>query len=191
MCTTPPPPPRTFAITAHTCLHTDKLCNNTTQHVSMQHTHIHPTQHHLQCYSTCAHTPVTSQQTTRHATNQPTNQPAKPSFPRIHPPTNNQQTQQPTKQPENQQLTNQQARYECTQRGGGLHNLGGGGIKHTTHTAQLLTLQQYTGQPHTTNTHGREEGRSNTPTSCGHRVPTSSPQSKKPAHLQRGNGYPP
>ena len=79
MCTTPH---RTFAIAAHTCLHTDTMCNNTTQHVSRQHTHIHPTQHHLQCYGTCAHTPATSQQTTNHTTNQPTNQPAKLSCPR-------------------------------------------------------------------------------------------------------------
>ena len=32
----------------------------------------------------------------------------------------------------------------------------------------------YTRQPHTTDTHGREEGRSNTPTSWCHCVPTSS-----------------
>ena len=38
----------------------------------------------------------------------------------------------------------------------------------------------YTRQPHATDTHGREEGRSNTPTSWCHRVPTSShPHSNK------------
>ena len=42
-----------------------------------------------------------------------------------------------------------------------------------THIAQLRTLQQYTRQPHTTCTHGGEEGRSNTPTSWCHCVGTS------------------
>ena len=43
-----------------------------------------------------------------------------------------------------------------------------------THTAQLLTLRQCTGQTHTTDTQGGEEGRSNTPTSWCHCVEAGS-----------------
>ena len=115
------------------------------------------------------YTPATSKQPTNHATNQPTNQPAKLTCP-----TTNQPTQQPTKQPENQQPTNQQARYRCKQRGGGpiTWEAGGQSIP-LTHKAQLLTVQQYSTQPQTTDTHGGEEGRSNTPTSWCHCVRTS------------------
>ena len=61
-----------------------------------------------------------------------------------------------------------------------MHNLGGRGtnMPHT-NTAQLLTLQQYTRQLYTIDTHGRGEGRSNTPTSWCRCAPTSSPQSKR------------
>ena len=40
----------------------------------------------------------------------------------------------------------------------------------------------YTRQPHTTETHGGEEGRSTTPISCCCYVRTSSPNSKKKKH---------
>ena len=116
MCTTPP---KSLAITAHTGLHTDTMCCNTTSHVCRQYTH--------------THTPATSQQPTNQQTNQPTNQPphqpAKLSCARTNQPTTNQPTQQPTKQPENQQPTNQQARYQCTRGGGGVAEPGRRGDK--------------------------------------------------------------
>ena len=88
-------------------------------------------------------------------------------------------------QPEKQQPTNQQARYQCTQGevGGCITWKDGGQHIPLINTAQLLTLQQYTRQPHTTNTHGREEGSSNTPTGWCHCVPTSShPHSNQKNH---------
>ena len=106
------------ATTPHsTCLgntHTYTRPNTTYNATAPVHTH--------------TYTPATSRQPTNQPTKQPTNQPAKLICPRTNLPTTN----QPTKQSENQQPTNQQARYQCTQRGGGSHNLGGGGTKHTT-----------------------------------------------------------
>ena len=137
-------------------------------------------------------TPSTSlQHLCTHPCNQPTNQPASETPPSKNPSTNNQPTNPTTNQATRKPTANQPRSQ--------VHTRGGGGCitwEHwqqgipLTNTAQLVTLQHYTKQPHTTDTHGREEGRSNTPTSWCHCVPTSSPQSKKPVHLQRGNGYP-
>ena len=174
-------------------------------------THRHTMQqHHTACDQTIhTHTPqqLAKNQPTNQPTNHPTNQRAKLSCATTNQPKTNQSTQQPTKQPENQQPTNQKARYQCTRRGDSitwdkagqsipmsrteqciaqLEGRGGGGKG----GGMVGTGDLYTTQPHATVTDGREEGRSNTPTSWFHYVPVSSPQSKQAAHLRRGNGYP-
>ena len=116
-CAQPPPPPKTLGLTAHACLQTDTLCNNTTQHVPKQYTH--------------KYTPATSQQPSKQRTNQPTNEPAKLSRARTNQPTTNQRTQQPTKQTRKPTANQPTSQVQVHTGGGGFRNLGGGGTKHT------------------------------------------------------------
>ena len=190
-CAQPPQRPLQW-LHRHAYTHTHTLCNNTTQHVSRQHTHIHPNQW------------ATTNEQTNQQTNQPTNQPNSAVPEPINQLPTNATTNQATRKPTANQPTSQVPVHT----GGGGRSMtreeGGQSIP-LTRTAQCITQMGgggkgggkvgsgdlYTRQTHTTETHGTKEGRSNTPTSWCHRVPTSSPQSKKSAHLQRGNGYPP
>ena len=100
---------------------------------------------HTSCYSTCAHTQLTNKPYPY--INQPTNQPTS-------------QTQHPMNQPTNDQPTNPKINCQQTNKagcnahmgGGGIHNLGGGGTKHTT-----TTLTQPVGG-HSLRGVAREEG---------------------------------
>ena len=145
-------------------------------------THCAATPHSMCADNTHTHTPqqLANNQPTNKPTNQPTNQPphppAKLNCARTNQPTTSQPTQQPTKQPANQQPTNQQAKHQCTRGGGGSKTWeeGGQSIPLTRTAAQCITQlgggggegggmvgrgNLYTRQPHTTDKHGREEGR--------------------------------
>ena len=189
-CAQPPQRPLQWL---HIHAYTQTHCATTPHSTCPGNTHTYRPPNTIYNATAPVHTPqqLANKQQTMQPTNQPTNQPNSAVQEPIHQQPTNEPNNQPSYPKTNSQPTNKPG---TTAHGGGgvcITREDGGQSIPRTNIAQLLTLQQYTRQPHTRNTHGREEGRRNTPTSWCHCVPTSSPQSKKPAHLQRGNGYPP
>ena len=126
-------PPKTLAMPAQACLHTATLCNNTTQRGSGS-THTYTPPNTIYDAIAPAHTP--QQPANKQRTMQPTNQPTN------HPNLAVQETGSSTKNQPRNPTTNQLSRQPTANRptsqvpvhtgGGGLYNLGGRGIKHTT-----------------------------------------------------------